>query len=80
VLIEPFPSWLAYCTDLPALIEAKEIRGDKQYTNVLGVDDGKNFLKVRVFLSAIFALRNRQLPLLPFVSQLIILRTAGYVE
>jgi hypothetical protein len=52
-LIEPFYSWLGYCTDLPALIEAKEIRGDEKYTNVLGVDGGKGILKVRVFAALI---------------------------
>jgi hypothetical protein len=44
-----YSRWLAYCTDLPALIEAKSIIGDEVYKNVLGVDDGKQILKVKSF-------------------------------
>jgi hypothetical protein len=46
--------WLAYCTDLPALIEAKSIIGDEKFKNVLGVDDGKGLLKVRQVSNEIF--------------------------
>ena len=40
------PRYLVYCTDLVALTEAKEIMEGEVYKNMLGLDDGKDLIKV----------------------------------
>ena len=37
--------YLVYCTDIKALIEAKEIIEGGEYDNIIGVDYGKSILK-----------------------------------
>ena len=43
---KPITRSLVYCTDLLALTEAKQVLEEDEYENVLGIDDGKDLLKV----------------------------------
>ena len=43
----PITRNLVYCTDLEGLAEARELLEDGEYEIVLGIDDGKDLLKVR---------------------------------
>jgi KRAB domain-containing zinc finger protein len=45
---QPITRYLVYCTDLLALTEAKEVLEEDEYENVIGIDDGKDLLKVHV--------------------------------
>ena len=42
----PISRYLVYCTDLLALTEAKQVLEEEEYESVLGIDDGKDLLKV----------------------------------
>jgi hypothetical protein len=43
---KPITRYLVYCTDLLALTEAKQVLEEEEYESVLGIDDGKDLLKV----------------------------------
>ena len=43
---KPITRYMVYCTDLLALTEAKQVLEEEEYENVLGIDDGKDLLKV----------------------------------
>ena len=43
---QPITRSLVYCTDLLALTEAKQVLEEEEYESVLGIDDGKDLLKV----------------------------------
>ena len=45
---KPITRSLVYCTDLLALTEAKQVLEEDEYENVLGIDDGKDLLKVHM--------------------------------
>ena len=44
----PITRYLVYCTDLLALTEAKQVLEEEEYESVIGIDDGKDLLKVHV--------------------------------
>ena len=45
----PIPRYVVYCTDIPGLIAWKKLledENDKEFMNVIGLDDGKSILKI----------------------------------